>query len=116
MQHLQHFGLVDDAFRNEPRLEFYFDTPQHRDALQRIERSVRQSKGLSVLIGDAGSGKTMIARRLLDNLEEEVFDASMLVVLKGAVDCAWMLTQFAKQLDVADPTIEREALLGQVYE
>lgn len=116
MQHLHHFGLVDDAFRNEPRLEFYLDTPQHRDALQRVERAVRQSKGLSVLIGDAGSGKTMIARRLLDNLEEEVFDASMLVVLKGAVDCAWMLTQFAKQLDVADPTIEREALLGQVYE
>ncbi len=116
MEHLQHFGLVDDPFRNEPRLEFFFETVPHRDALRRLDRGVRQSKSLCVLIGDVGSGKTMVARRLLEDLEEEVFDASMLVVLKGSADGLWMLMRFARQLEVEEPATDREALLGQVYE
>jgi type II secretory pathway predicted ATPase ExeA len=69
-----------------------------------------------VLTGDAGSGKTMLVRRLLENLEEEVFEASMLVVLSGGADAGWMLTRFAKLLGIEEPEREREALLAQVYE
>jgi type II secretory pathway predicted ATPase ExeA len=58
----------------------------------------------------------MVARRLLEDLEEEGFDASMLVVLKGSADSFWMLTRFARQLEVEEPATDREALLGQVYE
>jgi type II secretory pathway predicted ATPase ExeA len=116
MEHFQHFGLADDPFRNEPRLEFFFETVPHRDALRRLDRGVRQSKSLCVLIGDAGSGKTMVARRLLEDLEEEVFDASMLVVLKGSADGMWMLMRFARQLEIEEPATDRETLLGQVYE
>jgi general secretion pathway protein A len=116
MEHLHHFGLADDPFRNEPRLEFFFETAPHRDALRRLDRGVRQAKSLCVLIGEPGSGKTIVARRLLEDLEEEVFDASMLVVLKGSADGMWMLTRFARQLEVEDPAPDREALLAQVYE
>ncbi len=116
MEHLHHFGLADDPFRNEPRLEFFFETVPHRDALRRLDRGVHQSKSLCVLIGDVGSGKTMVARRLLEDLEEEIFDASMLVVLKGSADGLWMLMRFARQLEVEEPATDREALLGQVYE
>jgi general secretion pathway protein A len=63
-----------------------------------------------------GSGKTMLVRRLLDNLEEEVFEASMLVVLSGGADAGWILTRFAKLLGIEEPEREREALLAQVYE
>jgi len=69
-----------------------------------------------VLTGEVGSGKTMLVRRLLENLEEEVFEASMLVVLSGGADACWMLTRFAKLLGVEEPEPEREALLAQVYE
>ena len=116
MEHLQHFGLADDPFRNEPRLEFFFETLPHHDALRRLDRGVRQSKSLCVLIGDTGSGKTMVARRLLENLEEEVFDASMLVMLKGSADGMWVLMRFARQLEVEEPATDHETLLGQIYE
>src|SRR5262245_64945777 len=58
----------------------------------------------------------MVVRRLLESLEEEVFDASMLVVLHGAADAGWMLTRFASQLGIEEPAAEREALLAQIYE
>jgi type II secretory pathway predicted ATPase ExeA len=116
VEHLHHFGLSEDPFRNEPRLRDFFDTRSSRDALARLDRGLRQAKGLLVLVGDVGAGKTMVVRRLLENLEEEVFEASMLVVLNGAADAVWMLTRFAKQLGVEEPEREREALLAQVYE
>lgn len=116
MEHLQHFGLAEDPFRNEPRLESFFETHANRDALRRLERGLRQAKGLLVLVGDVGAGKTMVVRRLLESLEEEVFDASMLVVLHGAADAGWMLGRFATQLGVEEPAAEREALLAQIYE
>ena len=116
MEHLQHFGLAEDPFRNEPRLDTFFETHANRDALRRLERGLRQAKGLLVLVGDVGAGKTMVVRRLLESLEEEVFDASMLVVLHGAADARWMLGRFAAQLGIEEPAPEREALLAQIYE
>ena len=52
MEHLQHFGLSQDPFQNEPDLRFYYDSSSHRDVQRRVERGLRQSKGLSVLTGE----------------------------------------------------------------
>jgi type II secretory pathway predicted ATPase ExeA len=116
VEHLHHFKLSEDPFRNEPLLRFLFQSRQQQEALRRMERAARQAKGLCVLIGEVGSGKTMCVRQLLENLEEEVFEASMMVVLNGAADAAWMLTRFARQLGIEEPAREREALLAEVYE
>jgi type II secretory pathway predicted ATPase ExeA len=116
VEHLHHFELSGDPFRNEPLLKSYFDSQPHQGALQRLERAVRQGKGLCVLTGETGSGKTMVVRRLLECLEEEIFEASMMVVLDGAADASWMLKRFVRQLGVEDPAPEREGLIMQIYE
>jgi type II secretory pathway predicted ATPase ExeA len=94
----------------------FLETGTQREALARLDRGLRQAKGLLVLTGDTGSGKTMVVRRLLENLEEEVFEAGMLVVLNAGADAGWMLSRFARQLGVEAPEPEREAVLAQVYE
>jgi type II secretory pathway predicted ATPase ExeA len=116
VEHLQHFGLNADPFRNEPLLSLFLATAPHRDALRRLERGVRQAKGLSLLVGEVGAGKTMVVRRLLESLEEDVFEASMLVVLNESADPGWMLRRFAAQLGVEAPAAEREALMAQLYD
>ena len=77
MEHLQHFGLTQDPFSNEPDLRFYFEGTSHVDAQRRVERGLRQRKGLTLLTGDGGMGKTLVARRILDALEEEVFEITV---------------------------------------
>jgi general secretion pathway protein A len=116
VEHLHHFKLAEDPFRNEPLLRNLFESPQQQEVLRRMDRAVRQSKGLCVLIGDVGSGKTVAIRQLFENLEEEVFEASMMVVLNGAADSAWMLMRFAKLLGIEAPAPERETLIAEVYE
>ncbi len=116
MDHLHHFGLAEDPFRNDHHEKFTVETPSQADALRRLDRGVRQARGLMALIGGAGAGKTMVVRKLYEELEEEVFEASMMVVLRGSADADWLLTRFSNQLGVDEPAPEREALIGQIYE
>jgi type II secretory pathway predicted ATPase ExeA len=116
VEHLHHFRLSVDPFRNDARLRDYADTIASRDALLRLDRGLRQAKGLVVLAGAVGAGKTMVVRRLLESLEEEMFEASMLVVVNGAADAGGLLARYAGQLGVEEPAAARQALLGQLYE
>jgi general secretion pathway protein A len=116
VEHLHHFDLSQDPFQNEPDLRFYVDSAFHRDAQLRMERGLRQSKGLCVLTGEGGTGKTLLARRILDSLEEEMFDANLMVMLAGAADAESVLSRFARQVGVSEPAGDRSALLAQLYE
>ncbi|MCA9503843.1 MAG: AAA family ATPase [Myxococcales bacterium] len=116
MEHLQHFGLSQDPFSNEPDVRVFFPSGAHRDAQRRVERGLRQHKGLTLLMGEGGMGKTLLARRVLEALEDEVFEATLLVVLPGAADATGILQRFARQLGADEPANDRAALLGQIYE
>lgn len=116
MEHLQHFGLTQDPFSNESDLRLYFESPTHRDAQRRVERGLRQHKGLTLLTGEGGMGKTLLARRILDGLEEEIFESTLLVMLPGAADATGIFQRFARQLGADEPARDRAGLLSQIYE
>lgn len=116
MEHLHHFGLSQDPFSNESDLRLFFESPTHRDAQRRVERGLRQHKGLTLLTGEGGMGKTLLARRILDGLEEEVFEATLLVMLPGAADAMGIFQRFARQLGAEEPARDRAGVLGQIYE
>ncbi|HBZ71767.1 MAG TPA: AAA family ATPase [Deltaproteobacteria bacterium] len=115
MEHLRHFGLAQDPFQNDPLSRLYFASHEHADAERRLLRGLRQAKSLAVLLGEHGSGKSTIARHLLDSLEEEKFEASMMVVLQGETGSNWFLTRIARQLGVEEPTAERGGLVTQIF-
>lgn len=116
MEHLHHFGLPHDPFINDPDLRFYFESASHRDAQRRVERGLRQRKGLTLMTGDGGMGKTLLARRILESLEEDVFEAALLVMLPGAADATGILQRFARQVGCTEPAAGRGELLAQIYE
>lgn len=116
MGHLREFGLSRDPFANDLAEGFYYESPMHREAQQRLARAVSQHKGLCLLVGETGAGKSLLARRMLENLEEEVYEASLLVILQSGVDSPWLLSRVARQLGVEEPAVEPLELLAQIYE
>lgn len=116
MEHLQHFGLRQDPFQNEPDLRFYFESAAHSDPQRRVERGLRQSKGLTVMTGDPGTGKTLLTRRIFEGLEEELFDAQLMMMVPGATDAGSILRRYARLLGVEDCSVDRPTLLAEVYE
>ncbi len=116
MSYLEHFGLTEEPFSNAPVSRFYFESPPHQQALVRLTHAVSRMRGLSVLVGDIGAGKTTLARRLLDALPEEEYEAALFVIIHSGVTASWLLRRIALQLGVENPAQEKLALLSQLYQ
>lgn len=116
MDYLEFFRLKEHPFSNAVDTRFYFNSTQHAEALVRIKYAIDTMKGLAVVIGDIGTGKTTLARRLLDELEENKYEAALLVVLHSSVTADWLMKKIAIQLGVDEPRESKLELLGQIYE
>jgi type II secretory pathway predicted ATPase ExeA len=116
VEHLHHFDLAQDPFQNEPDLRFFCESETHRRAQLRVDRALRQSKGLVVLAGEGGTGKSMLARRMFEELEEEMFESSLLIMMQGTADAVSVLRRFCAQLGLEDAPMDRPSLLGALYE
>lgn len=115
MDYLEFYGLEQEPFSQAPVLKFYFNSAQHSRALVRLMYAVDTMKGLAVLIGDIGTGKTILARRMLDSLPEEEYESALLVIIHSHITADWLLTRIARQLGVEDPAPEKLKLLNQLY-
>ena len=60
-----HFGLKERPFRETVSPSAYVALPSHERALRRLRYGLEPGRGLAVLFGPGGSGKTMLARRLV---------------------------------------------------
>ncbi len=115
MSYLGHYGLDREPFSNAPDARFYYNSDQHSQALLRLMYAVDSNKGLAVLVGGVGTGKTTLARRMLDNLPEERYESSLLVMVHSGITPEWILTRIAVQLGVESPADDRLKLLKQLY-
>lgn len=70
MNYLDHLDLKQDPFASSPDPRYLYDAGQHVHCIQQVEMAVRLKRGLNTVIGDVGTGKTMLCRALLSNLRE----------------------------------------------
>ncbi len=116
MSYLEHYGLSQEPFSNAPVSRFYYNSRQHSEALMRLMHAVERMKGLAICVGDIGRGKTTLARRMLDSLPEEQYEAALLVIIHSGITAAWLLKRIALQLGVESPASDKLTLLSQLYQ
>ena len=71
------YKLKENPFRLNPDPSFLCMTAQHREALSGLVYSVCTRPGLTVLAGEAGTGKTTLLYALLDLLQKRRFITAM---------------------------------------
>jgi type II secretory pathway predicted ATPase ExeA len=115
MDYLEYYKLREHPFSNIVDNRFYYNSPQHANALIKLKHAIDTKRGLAVVIGDIGTGKTTLARRLLEELDEELYEAALLVIIHSSISSEWLLKKFALQLGLTDVKDEKVEILGQLY-
>jgi len=64
-------GLKADPFTTSPNPDLFFPAKEHKQCLEGLELAIRMRRGLSVVRGGIGTGKTTISRKLIQNFSSD---------------------------------------------
>jgi type II secretory pathway predicted ATPase ExeA len=98
----RHWGLARRAFANTPDPEFIYRSPSFAEGLARLIHDATQLRGgLSLITGEIGCGKTMLAHALASQLAGSPSDVIVLAYSK--VSPAQLLSAVARGIGLESP-------------
>jgi type II secretory pathway predicted ATPase ExeA len=106
----QFFGFTTKPFGKTPDPGFLYESPQHGEALARLEYAVEE-KELSLLVGEIGSGKTTLSRALIDRIGET---RPVILLINPRLTPTQLLRSIASGLGL-EPARYRNDLLDQIH-
>ncbi len=106
----QHFGFDARPFGRTPDPAFLYESPQHREALARLEFAVEE-KDLALLVGEIGSGKTTLSRALIDRVGDS---RPIVLLINPRLSPSQLLRSIAAGLGL-EPKYFRNDLLDQIH-
>ncbi|MCF6283479.1 MAG: AAA family ATPase [Candidatus Polarisedimenticolaceae bacterium] len=73
--YLEHYGLREAPFSITPDTDYFFAAPSHQEALNVLLVALRMGEGFIKVVGEVGTGKTLLCRKLLKILDGEFVTA-----------------------------------------
>ena len=64
MSYYKILGLDKEPFSTSPDPEFFYQSKEHKSALYRMRAAIELKRGLGLILGDVGTGKTTLSRKL----------------------------------------------------
>jgi general secretion pathway protein A len=100
MSYYKVLGCKKEPFSTSPDPEFFYLSKEHETALTNILIELRLKRGLSVILGDVGTGKTSLSRKLIQELKGRE-DFIFTIVLDPSFENEQLfLTSLAKNFDI----------------
>jgi MSHA biogenesis protein MshM len=73
--YLYHFGLRELPFTLTPNTDFYLGLEPHNEALEVLMMALKTGEGFIKVVGEVGTGKTLLCRKLLNEIPEHFVTA-----------------------------------------
>ncbi|MFH0924955.1 MAG: AAA family ATPase [bacterium] len=71
MQYLKKLGLIKEPFSSSPDPDFFYQSSKHNSVLNRLLLEIENRQGLCVVLGNIGTGKTTLSRKLFQRLSSD---------------------------------------------
>ncbi|MBW2468266.1 MAG: AAA family ATPase [Deltaproteobacteria bacterium] len=98
MDYFNILNLKQEPFSNSPDPEFFFHSREHQECLQKLELSLLLRRGLNVIIGDVGTGKTTLCRQLIRRFARRDEIITHLILDPTFADARELLTTVGRML------------------
>jgi len=120
MTYLTTLQLNKEPFSTSPDPAFFYRSSEHYTALNRLEIAIRLKRGLSLILGDVGTGKTTLSRALLQSFNGEEADHKFHMILDPSFKSEYQfLSHLTKMFGISPffrSTIDhREAIEKYLY-
>ncbi|MCX7897170.1 MAG: AAA family ATPase [Rhodocyclaceae bacterium] len=99
--YLEYFGLKELPFGITPDTQFIYPSRSHREALNLLHCALASGEGFIKVIGEVGTGKTLLCRRFLAEIEESWQAA---YVHNPMLDPRGFLHEVAAEIGLGDET------------
>jgi general secretion pathway protein A len=100
MSYYKVLGFDKEPFSTSPDPAFFYLSKEHETALTNILIEIRLKRGLSVILGDVGTGKTTLSRKLIQELKERE-DFIFHIILDPSFENEQLfLTSLARNFDI----------------
>ena len=70
MSYYKILGFEKEPFSTSPDPNFFYFSREHEQAMTNTLIELRLRRGLSVILGDVGTGKTTLSRKLIQELKD----------------------------------------------
>lgn len=96
--YLSFFGLQDNPFSIAPNPDYLYLSSRHREALAHLAYGLGESGGFVLLTGEVGTGKTTVARKLIQQLSAQT---QVAMVLNPSLSAQELLATVCDELEIA---------------
>ncbi len=93
-------GFEKEPFSTSPDPDFFYLTKEHDMALTNVLIEIRLKRGLTVVFGDIGTGKTSLSRKLIQELKKRGNMIAHIILNPSFVDEAQLLISLARNFNV----------------
>jgi len=94
-----YYQLATAPFENTPDPRFFYASDQHNEALAAIEYTIRMRKGIVLITGPIGSGKTTVSRTMLRRCGDS---ATVIQLAHGHRTADELITHMLHRLGLSD--------------
>ena len=104
MHYFEMLGFEREPFSSSPDPAFFYLSDDYRECLQRLEIAIRLKRGLNIILGEVGTGKTTLSRVLYRMFQMESRDFIFQFILDPSFPTEFQFfTSLVKLFDITPP-------------
>ncbi|MDO9476087.1 MAG: AAA family ATPase [Pseudohongiella sp.] len=113
--YLEHFGIKELPFSLTPNTEFFLNMASYHKAYNMLMVSIANKEGFIKVVGEVGTGKTMLCRKVLNTLEESPDTYVTAYIANPVLSPKGLFLAFAEELGIAAETdVGHHSLLKRI--